>query len=146
MKEIHTKTEIEINAPVERVWGILTDFARFPEWNPFIRQARGELKTGARLEMRAQLLGSKGTTFQPTVMAVEPNRELRWLGRFLLPGMIAGDHRFLLQTLGPERTRFIHEETFRGLLVPLLANWLGRKTRQGFEGMNRALKTRAEEW
>jgi uncharacterized membrane protein len=34
MKEIHT--EIEINAPAEKVWRVLTDFAAYPEWNPFV--------------------------------------------------------------------------------------------------------------
>jgi uncharacterized protein YndB with AHSA1/START domain len=35
MKELHT--EIEIDASAERVWDILTDFASYPQWNPFIR-------------------------------------------------------------------------------------------------------------
>ena len=36
VKELHS--EIEINAPVERVWEVLTDFASYPRWNPFIRR------------------------------------------------------------------------------------------------------------
>ena len=47
MKELHT--EIEIAAPVEHVWKILTDFAQFPTWNPFVTQAKGEIREGARL-------------------------------------------------------------------------------------------------
>ena len=39
MKELHS--EIEIDASAERVWGILTDFASYPEWNPFIRRISG---------------------------------------------------------------------------------------------------------
>ncbi len=30
MKQIHT--EIEIDATPEEVWGVLTDFGRYPEW------------------------------------------------------------------------------------------------------------------
>ena len=30
-------TEIEINAPVETVWSILTDFDKYPDWNPFVK-------------------------------------------------------------------------------------------------------------
>ena len=40
LAELFTMTEIE--APAERVWHILTDFARYPEWNPFIRCIEGE--------------------------------------------------------------------------------------------------------
>ena len=32
MKEL--RSEIEIEAPTERVWGVLTDFAAYPEWSP----------------------------------------------------------------------------------------------------------------
>jgi uncharacterized protein YndB with AHSA1/START domain len=32
-------TEIEIEASPDRVWKTLTDFAAYPDWNPFIVQA-----------------------------------------------------------------------------------------------------------
>jgi uncharacterized protein YndB with AHSA1/START domain len=79
MKQI--RAEIEINAPPERVWHILTDFAAFPQWNPFIRQISGDLKVGGKLDMYLQPLGQRGMRFRPTVLAAEPSRKLRWLGR-----------------------------------------------------------------
>jgi hypothetical protein len=142
MKEI--RTDIEIDAPAERVWQVLTDFASFPQWNPFIRQATGEPKVGARLGVRIQPPGSKGMTFRPKVLRVEPNRERRWLGRLWIPGLFDGEPSFHLEPLGPTRTRLVQRETFRGLLVPLLFRWVGGSTRQGLEEMNRALKARAE--
>jgi uncharacterized protein YndB with AHSA1/START domain len=50
MKELHS--EIEINAPAERVWELLTDFASYPQWNPFIRTISGQPTKGERLEVR----------------------------------------------------------------------------------------------
>jgi len=47
MKEVFS--EIEIQATADRVWQVLTDFARYPEWNPFIRRISGEPKEGTRL-------------------------------------------------------------------------------------------------
>jgi carbon monoxide dehydrogenase subunit G len=44
MKELHT--EIDISTPAEHVWHLLTDFASYPQCNPFIRQISGELATG----------------------------------------------------------------------------------------------------
>ncbi len=75
------RTEIEINAPPERVWRLLTDFARFPQWNPFIRRASGEPRKGAQLQVYLQPSGSNGMTFRPKVLKAEQNRELRWLGK-----------------------------------------------------------------
>jgi len=140
MKEL--RTEIEIDAPPERVWAALLDFPSFPEWNPFIRTIRGTPAVGSRLEVT---LGASGTTpmsFRPTVRAVVPNRELRWLGRVGLPRIFDGEHIFELTPIGPNRTRFVQRERFRGLFVPILAKSLDRDARRGFEEMNLALAER----
>ena len=142
MKELHS--EIEINAPAQRVWEVLTDFASYPRWNPFIRRASGVPRTGERLEVRMEPSGSRGMTFRPEVLNAETNRELRWLGHLLVRGLFDGEHSFTIEPLGETRVRFVQREVFRGLLVPLFSGGLDRDTRRGFEEMNRALKERAE--
>jgi uncharacterized protein YndB with AHSA1/START domain len=72
MKEIHT--EIEIDAPAEKVWRVLTDFAAYPEWNPFVRRLEGEVRVHARLQVHVQPAGGKGMSIRPTVLVAEPNR------------------------------------------------------------------------
>ena len=143
MKEL--RTEIEIQASAERVWGLLTDFASFPQWNPFIRWAKGEARLGARLEIRIQPSGAGGITFKPTVIKLETMRELRWLGRLVMPGLFDGEHIFNIEPLGQQRVRFTQREIFRGLFVPLLAGDLDTNTLRGFKEMNGALKARAEQ-
>ena len=142
MKELHS--QIGINASAERVWSILTDFASYPEWNPFIRRISGELKVGERLDARLEPPGGRGITLRPTVLRAEPNRELRWLGHLLVPGLFDGEYSLLIQPLEESRVRFIQSEMFKGLLVPLLARSLDNNTLRGFEVMNGALKERAE--
>ena len=142
MKELYS--EIEIDASAERVWGVLTDFASYPEWNPFIRSISGEPTTGERLEVRIEPPGGRGMIFRPTVLKAEDNRELRWLGHLLVPGLFDGEHSLALQPLDEKRVRFIQREAFKGLLVPLLSRSLDNNTLRGFEEMNRALKERAE--
>jgi len=139
------RSEIEIHAPAERVWWVLTDFASFPQWNPFIRRAGGDIRKGQRLEVRMQPSGAAGMTFRPTVLIAEPGRELRWIGHLLIPGLFDGEHIFTIEPLGANRVRFVQREIFTGILVPLLAKSLDTNTRRGFEEMNRALKARAEQ-
>jgi hypothetical protein len=137
-------TEIEINAPAETVWAILTDLDRFAEWNPFIREIEGEVRQGARLRVRIEPPEGKGMTFTPTVTRVDPPRQFSWLGRLVLPGVFDGEHIFEIFPAGAGRVRLVQREEFSGLLVPLLWSGLDTDTRQGFESMNTALKERAE--
>src|SRR5207245_9692819 len=119
-----------------------TDVERFPEWNPFIRRNHGKMQVGSRLDALIGATGTRPMRFRPTVKAVIPNRELRWLGRLGLPRLFDGEHIFQIEPLGSMRTRFIQQEQFRGLLVPLLARSLNRDAPRGFEDMNRAPQAR----
>ncbi len=143
MKEL--ASEIEIQASAERVWQLITDLASFPQWNPFIRRASGNVKVGETLEVHIQASGASGMIFRPTVLKADRNREIRWLGHLLVPGLFDGEHIFTIEPLGIDRVRFVQREIFTGLLVPLLARGLDTDTRRGFEEMNRALKVRAEQ-
>ena len=142
MKEL--RTEIVIDAPAETVWRILTDFASFPDWNPFMVHIIGEMREGEKLEVRLQLPEGKGMTFKPQLIKVEPNREFRWLGRLFMPGIADGQHIIQLEPLNDAQTRVIHREEFRGVLTSLFLAMVGRKTKLGFQQMNEALKAHAE--
>jgi hypothetical protein len=142
MRELETK--IEINTSAQLVWQILTDFDSYPEWNPFIRKINGEAKTGSRLQVAVQPPGSRAMTFKPLVIQAEPYRELRWLGRLLIPRLFDGEHRFVIESTGENKVLFTHAEIFKGLLVPMLWKSLDGNTRKGFQQMNQALKKRAE--
>jgi hypothetical protein len=134
-------TEIEINASPERVWQILSDTARFPEWNPFIRKMDGELAAGKAITVLLQPVGGNAMTIRPTVLQVKPNRELRWIGHLFFPGIFDGEHIFEIEPVEENRVRFIQREQFNGILITFF-NFDG--TRGGFEAMNAALKARAE--
>jgi hypothetical protein len=137
-------TEIEINASSETVWNLLTSTSRFPEWNPFIRRLQGELKVGQKLAVLLQPSGARGMEFKPIVLKVEPNKELRWLGRLIFPGLFDGEHIFQIELVGGGRVLFHQREIFSGILVPLLKNSLDTDTRRGFNEMNQKLKELAE--
>ncbi len=137
-------TQIEINAGAARVWSILMDFPGYARWNPFVRSIEGLAKIGEPLRVFIQPPGSRGMRFRPTVLAVEPERELRWKGKLVVPGLFDGEHFFVLEPSSAARLILRHGEAFTGLLVPLLRRSLDGATRQGFIAMNEALKREAE--
>jgi hypothetical protein len=136
------RTEIEIDAPVETVWGVLTDFASYPTWSPFIEKIDGPLEVGARLRVRLHPPGARAITMRPRLRTVDAPHELRWLGRLGLPGIFDGEHRFEVEPIGGHRTRLVQSEAFRGILVPFLRA-TRRRAAEGFELFNAALKARA---
>ena len=137
--------ELEINASAERVWQLLTDFASFPQWNPFIQRVRGELKRGAQLVVYIQPSGAQATTIRPTVLKAEPNRELCWQKQWLVPGLLDAKHSFTIEPLDANRVRFTQREIFTGLFSSLPARRRNTDTRRGFREMAKALKLRAEQ-
>lgn len=141
-RELHT--EIVIHAGAETVWRVLTDFARYPEWNPFIFGIEGMLAAGERLTVHFARAGSKSVTFKPTVLYTERAREVRWLGHLLLPRLFDGEHCFRIEPIDEARVRFVQRELFKGLLVPLFWRDLDTHTRDSFRRMNEALRERAE--
>ena len=141
MKHLHT--EIEIAAAPADVWAVLTDFAAYPDWNPFLVDAHGDAEVGARLRVTLSPPGGRAMTMRPTVTEVDPGRVLEWWGHLGPRGIFDGRHRFELHPHGAG-TRLVQRETFTGLLVPFLARSLDGPTASGFALMNEALRTRAE--
>jgi hypothetical protein len=134
---------VTINTSADRVWQILVDFARYPEWNPFMTSVVGKPIAGKCLRVRLRPPGGIGMTFKPRVLVASPGRELRWIGRLLFPGLFDGEHSFIIEPVSGNRCRLVQAERFTGLLVSLFGKNFDA-TGAGFEQMNEALKTRAE--
>jgi hypothetical protein len=137
------RSEIEIAASAATVWGVLTDFAAYPEWNPFMLSVAGELTQGKQISVTMQPPGHGASTFRPTLLSVEAGRGFRWRGHLVVPDLFDGEHVHEIEVLGPQRTRYVQREQFRGVLVPFVGGMF-RDTPRGFEEMNAALKVRAE--
>ena len=136
------ETTIDIDVTPEQAWAVLVDLDGHAEWNPFMSEIRGVAAVGERLTVTFTPPGRRATTFRPTVTAADPVRRFEWLGRLGIPGLFDGRHRFDLEPLADGRTRLVHSEEFRGVLVPLLWRSLATATRTGFEQLNAAFAAR----
>ena len=138
------RTTISIDAPAEVVWRTLADLGSYTSWNPMIREASGELVEGSRLDLRFAPEGRKARRFRPRLMVVAPPRELRWLGNPGMPGIFESEHYFLITPTGDGACRLEHNMLFYGLAASLMRKNSRTAIMEPFEGMNRALKERAE--
>jgi hypothetical protein len=138
------RDEILIQDTPERVWKVLTDFKSYPEWNPFILSLEGHFTVGDTIVARIAPPGGSPMVFKPVVLVYDENRELRWKGKLLIPGLFDGEHCFQLRDNGDGTTTFIQSEDFSGILVRVFSKMLDNNTLEGFRQMNQALKTRAE--
>jgi hypothetical protein len=145
MKDL--QADIIIQAPPASVWQVLTDFASFPAWNPFLREAKGDISPGATLAVCIRPPGTRAMRFQATVLNVEANRELVWLGRFWgIRGLLEGEQHFAIENLSTDAVRLTQRATFTGLLtaLPPLSGILAQRLQRGMTAMNQALKDRVE--
>ena len=138
------KTEITIKAPVSKVWQVLMDYESYPEWNPFIKEVKGNTQPGGKLEATIQPPNKNPMQFTPVVLKNEANKEFRWLGHLFVKGLFDGEHYFQLEYLSENQTKLTQGENFTGVLAGLLLNMIGDNTLKGFELMNQALKERVE--
>lgn len=142
MQQLHTSIHIDAPAPV--IWEVLTDFDRYPYWNPFVTEIRGPQLVGEQLTVTIKPEGKRAMTMRPHVRVFDPVREFRWRGQLGIGGLFDGEHRFEIEPVATGGCDFVHAERFSGVLVPLLWPLLRRSTTAGFLAMNAALKARAE--
>lgn len=138
------RSAIEIRAPVEVVWSVLTDFASYPDWNPLVRRLHGRPRVGRRVTILSQPPGARGLAFAPIVVAWSPPHELRWRSTLISRLVFSGEHGFRLEPIDDGRVRFVQDETLTGVLIPLYSRFRLPATRIGFDEMNQRLRERAE--
>lgn len=135
-------TSIDIAAPRAEVYEVLADFRRYDEWNPYHVRVAGLAEKGAQLDVRVSRPdGVVVDVPHVRVLQADPGEALAWGGG--IAGLFRGEHRFDLAEAPDGGTRLRHTEVFSGLFigyadlpVPVLT--------EGYELMNRALKTHVE--
>jgi len=139
VSETEIRTEVDIAAPPSVVWGALTDFSAFRDWNPMVTSAECSALEGSDATLHYRSHIGVPLRFRVRITRSQPDRELRWVGSRL---GISGEHYFQLTSDG-DGTHFIHGEVFRGVLAKSLG-FLFRDQIPVCESFNQALKELAE--
>lgn len=148
---------IEISAPLESVWSIMTDFSAYPLWNPLQRffQLDTTAKPGEFVTFGVSW-GPYSKDGQPAPMdelktaltqherltVWEPNRCLAYADDF---GQWHRAERVqYISKLTNDKTRYHTYERWAGLITPLIRLAYSKKVQDGLNAFSAALKVRAE--
>lgn len=143
MREI--RTEIDISAPVTKVWNILMDFDNWNEWNPIVNQASGDATCGATLTitMRGND-GKDGPKYMPKITVYDKPKFFRWRAKMMAGFIFTNDKTFELEETS-SGTRLVHKERYSGIMAKLFWNKLNDAVPSMLNSMNEALKKLAEQ-
>ncbi len=134
--------DVTIDATPQQVWHVLVDLPAWKRWNPVLPGVEGRLETGAMLRLTVDQDGRRRCV-QAECMRVLPARELSWLRRWHVPGLLDSEERLVLEE-DEEGTRLVVRQRFSGILLPFLWPRLrSRRARAGWQ-VARALKEATE--
>ena len=140
--------EYVINAPVEDVWQVLTDFERYGEWNPFTSKVETSLEPGSPVKMHVHLKPDAGPedfrVQTETVEWVKDGRELAW-GIVDKPWLLRARRTQRLRRLTNNQCSYQTWDEFGGLARPLVLKIMGPHMDRGFNDVGLALKKRCEQ-
>jgi len=129
-----------IVASPDVVWGLLTDAAAFPDWNPAVLGIEGSIADGERIKLTS--IVNPDREFKLSVSDVHPPRSMVWSDGMPL-GLFKGARTFSLTPQDDGTTEFFMEEVYTGLMAPMITKSIPDMT-DSFEQFADGLKAAAE--
>ncbi|MDO3645900.1 SRPBCC domain-containing protein [Nocardia mangyaensis] len=133
---------IEIDAPAEKVWEVLTDFEHYGEWNTFCVEAASTLVPGDPIDMRVRL-GTNTRAQREWIRTHTPGTEFSYTMKPVALGALHSRRSHTVVALGPNRSRYESRFTLAGWLSPVVVLALGKHLRAGFGAMTAGVGERA---
>lgn len=141
MAIIYTE-ERDIAASTDTVFGVLTDFAQYPQWNPWIVRVEGQATVGSELLATVKSINSQRKV-RHRVLAVERPQRFAWCDVGWFTVFTRGERVRQLQPLPGECCHYRCELRLTGPLAGLVDVLFGRAMRDGLAAEADALAGRA---
>lgn len=139
------RNDIEINAPIDKVWNAVIDFDNYKKWNSQLTFLGGTVKPNGKLHLRLAAEGADPYEFKPNISYWTEKKQFAWLAQTGLPRIFDGEHFFELKDLGNGKTLLTNREEYRGVLSQIFRQLPMMKTApDGFKKMNIELKNYVE--
>jgi hypothetical protein len=142
---LSVSVQTRVNAPVEKVWQVLTDFGSYRNWHPILTLESQASPLAVGTLLRGQSSGGPAGQ-QPvafTVARVQEPSYLAWNGGD--PEVVAGRHSFQLERLADGTTEFSESEAFTGPAAPEVIGGQLPQLHAAYEAFAAAFKKYVEE-
>lgn len=131
------RSEIVIDAPVEKVWAVIADTASYSEWNPTMQLQSGTVAEGNKVAYQFTDANGAQSKITATVKEKMPNQVLYQSGG--LPTIITYDNYWRLEPMGDGKTKVSITENYSGVYVWF---WNPNSVEKAYEKQNEALAQR----
>jgi uncharacterized protein YndB with AHSA1/START domain len=146
MTHVITSVTVQIAAPAAFVWSVLTDFAHYPQWNPYTVAVRTSLEIGTPIDLTLPNPDGSDGTFvnREWVRVVAPPHHLRYDTAEEMPGIFAVRDQWIT-SLDAGRCAYHTTDTISGKYADKVMELTGDWVKAGFDSVANGLKVRAEE-
>ena len=144
MSKFEVRTDrIQINAPIDLVWSVLTEVEKYAEWNPFTPQVQTDFKIGSPAHLRVRM-GPMLMKITETVCAFERPRLIAWTKTFGVRWFLVAVRRQILEPVDETSCTYHNTDQLTALLAPVVLLLNGNYMRRGFNDVGEGLKHYAE--
>ncbi len=144
MSGMQIQTErIQIAAPIDLVWDVLTDVERYGDWNPFTPQARTDFEIGSPAHLLVRM-GPAKVRITETVSAFEESRLIAWSKAFGARRLLFAVREQHLEPVNETSCLYHNTDRLTGVLARMVYLCFARYMRVGFTDVGEGLKRQAE--
>ena len=135
--------EIEVKAPAEVVWEVISDLPRYKEWNPFCLEASSTLKPGDPIRMKVNLTG-KPQDVEEVIREVVPGRRFAYSMKPMMNTALTSLRSHDVASRGAAAASYRSHFELNGWMRHVVLALFKAKLENGFSAMTRAVGQRAE--
>lgn len=134
---VRSRGNIAIQAPVEKVWEVLTTIDDWPYWQPEVSESKlkGALKEGTEFKWKAG-----GLSFTSQIHTIDPNINFGWTGKTFGARAI---HNWSFDNEGGTTVVTV-EESLEGIFPKLFKGYFQKNLDNGIQKNLRDLKNASE--